>query len=80
MRTNCESINKPIKFSQKASALQKKKKTQKTQKNQKKKPHKISFPTLTKNIKMQIHGSPLFQGEWYCTNGPRICIILISDL
>lgn len=25
MRTNCESINKPIKFSQKASALQKKK-------------------------------------------------------
>lgn len=55
MRTNCESINKPIKFSQKASALQKKK-------NKQKKPHKISFPTLTKNIKMQIHGSPLFQG------------------
>lgn len=55
MRTNCESINKPIKFSQKASALQKKKPN-------KKKPHKISFPTLTKNIKMQIHGSPLFQG------------------
>lgn len=25
MRTNCESINKPIKFSQKASALQKQK-------------------------------------------------------
>lgn len=73
MRTNCESINKPIKFSQKASALQKKKTKQK-------KPHKISFPTLTKNIKMQIHRSPLFQGEWYCTNGPRICIILISDL
>lgn len=41
--------------------------------------HKISFPTLTKNIKIQIHGSPLFQGEWYCTNGPRMCIILISD-
>lgn len=73
MRTNCESINKPIKFSQKASALQKKKPN-------KKKPHKISFPTLTKNIKMQIHGRHLFQGEWYCTNGPRICIILISDL
>lgn len=51
MRTNCESINKPIKFSQKASALQ-----------QQKNPHKTSFPTLTKNIKMQIHGSPLFQG------------------
>lgn len=80
MRTNCESINKPIKFSQKASALQKKKKNPKNTKKPKKKPHKISFPTLTKNIKMQIHGRHLFQGEWYCTNGPRICIILISDL
>lgn len=62
MRTNCESINKPIKFSQKASALQKQKTPKKQQQKTPKKPHKISFPTLTKNIKMQIHGSPLFQG------------------
>lgn len=62
MRTNCESINKPIKFSQKASALQKQKKQQTKNKKNPKKTHKISFPTLTKNIKIQIHGSPLFQG------------------
>lgn len=55
MRTNCESINKPIKFSQKASALQKQKKQQTKNKKNPKKTHKISFPTLTKNIKMQIH-------------------------
>lgn len=38
MRTNCESINKPIKFSQKASALQKKKKPKKHKKTKKKTP------------------------------------------
>lgn len=64
-------------FPQKTTALQNKK--QKTKKTKRKPEHKISFPTLTKNIKMQIHRSPLFQGEWYCTNGPRMCIILISD-
>lgn len=73
MRKNCGSKNKPIKFSPKATALQK------TPQKKTKQKHKISFPTLTKNIKIQIHGSPLFQGEWYCTNGPRMCIILISD-
>lgn len=42
MRTNCESINKPIKFSQKASALQKKK-TPKNTKKPPKKPIKSPF-------------------------------------
>lgn len=47
----------------KKQVLCKNKKT-KTNNNKKpqKNPHKISFPTLTKNTKMQIHGSPLFQG------------------
>lgn len=43
MRTNCESINKPIKFSQKASALQKQKKQQTKNKKTQKKPIKSPF-------------------------------------
>lgn len=77
MRKNCGSKYKPIKFSTKNNCSANKK--QKNQNKKKNPEHKISFQTLTKNIKMQIHRSPLFQGEWYCTNGPRMCIILISD-